>query len=74
MYECVDDVDLFVGGSMERAVQGSILGHTFQCIVGEQFYRTRVGDRFFYDNSEMIHSFSPGNKNKCTCRSLKSNP
>ncbi|KAL0881413.1 hypothetical protein ABMA27_001279 [Loxostege sticticalis] len=59
MYECVDDVDLFVGGSMERAVQGSILGHTFQCIVGEQFYRTRVGDRFFYDNSEMIHSFSP---------------
>ncbi|XP_063827082.1 peroxidase-like [Ostrinia nubilalis] len=59
MYECVDDVDLFVGGAMERPVQGSILGHTFQCIVGEQFYRTRVGDRYFYDNSEMPHSFSP---------------
>lgn len=45
---------------MERDVDGSILGHTFQCIVAEQFYRTRVGDRFFYDNGEMAHSFTPG--------------
>lgn len=45
---------------MERDVQGSILGHTFHCIVAEQFYRTRVGDRFFYDNGEMQHSFTPG--------------
>ncbi|KAG7309805.1 hypothetical protein JYU34_004307 [Plutella xylostella] len=59
LYECVDDIDLFVGGSMERDVDGSILGHTFQCIVAEQFYRTRVGDRFFYDNGEMAHSFTP---------------
>ncbi|CAG9787403.1 unnamed protein product [Diatraea saccharalis] len=58
LYECVDDIDLFVGGVMEQAVHGSTLGHTFQCIVAEQFYRTRVGDRFFYDNSEMPHSFS----------------
>ncbi|CAG9580052.1 unnamed protein product [Danaus chrysippus] len=59
LYESVDDIDLFVGGAMERDVPGSILGHTFQCIVAEQFYRTRVGDRFFYDNSEMPHSFTP---------------
>ncbi|CAH0399044.1 unnamed protein product [Chilo suppressalis] len=58
LYESVEDIDLFVGGAMERAVHGSILGHTFQCIVAEQFYRTRVGDRFFYDNGEMPHSFT----------------
>ncbi|XP_047025906.1 peroxidase-like [Helicoverpa zea] len=58
LYECVDDIDLFVGGAMERDVYGSILGHTFQCIVAEQFYRTRLGDRFFYDNGEMPHSFT----------------
>ncbi|XP_013192872.1 peroxidase [Amyelois transitella] len=58
MYESVDDVDLFVGGVMERSVHGSVLGHTFQCLVAEQFYRTRVGDRFFYDNAEMPHSFT----------------
>ncbi|XP_073953051.1 salivary peroxidase/catechol oxidase-like, partial [Choristoneura fumiferana] len=57
-YECVDDIDLFVGGSLESDVPGSILGHTFQCIVAEQFYRTRVGDRFFYDNIEQPHSFT----------------
>ncbi|XP_077288401.1 peroxidase-like [Arctopsyche grandis] len=58
MYEHVDDVDLFVGASMETDVHGSILGPTFQCIVGEQFYRTRVGDRYFYDVADMPHSFS----------------
>lgn len=56
----MDDIDLFVGGAMESDVPGSILGQTFQCIVAEQFYRTRVGDRYFYDNSEMPHSFTPG--------------
>ncbi|KAH9645043.1 hypothetical protein HF086_005588 [Spodoptera exigua] len=50
--------DLFVGGAMERDVYGSILGHTFQCIVAEQFYRTRISDRYFYDNGEMPHSFT----------------
>ncbi|XP_049871217.1 peroxidase-like [Pectinophora gossypiella] len=58
LYESVDDIDLFVGGGLETPVAGSIMGHTFQCIVAEQFYRTRVGDRFFYDNSEMPHSFT----------------
>ncbi|KPJ13122.1 Chorion peroxidase [Papilio machaon] len=59
IYESVDDIDLFVGGIMEKSVKGSILGPTFQCIVAEQFYRTRIGDRYFYDNGEMPHSFTP---------------
>jgi peroxidase len=61
MYEHVDDIDLFVGASMEKDLDGSILGPTFQCIVGEQFYRTRVGDSHFYDVADMPYSFTPGN-------------
>ncbi|XP_052739868.1 peroxidase-like [Bicyclus anynana] len=59
LYECVDDVDLLVGAALERPLVGSALGPTLQCVVAEQFYRTRVGDRYFYDNSEMPHSFTP---------------
>ncbi|XP_061704372.1 peroxidase-like [Cydia pomonella] len=58
LYECVDDIDLFVGGMLEKDVQGSILGHTFQCIVAEQFYRSRIGDRYFYDNSDQPYPFT----------------
>ncbi|KAJ8718862.1 hypothetical protein PYW07_016418 [Mythimna separata] len=49
---------MFVGGAMQCDVHGSILGHTLQCIVAERFYRTRLGDRYFYDNGEMPHSFT----------------
>lgn len=51
-YEDVDDIDLTVGGSLEKLVPGTLAGPTFLCILTEQFYRTRVGDRFFYENHE----------------------
>ena len=38
-YKNVNDVDLFVGGFLERNVDDSILGPTFKCIVGDQFAR-----------------------------------
>lgn len=60
VYESVDDIDLFVGGMLESGVHGSVLGPTFQSIVGEQFFRTRVGDRFFYSVGDMAHSFTAG--------------
>jgi len=50
LYENVDDVDLFIGGISEFHAEGSILGPTFQCIVGEQFKALQYGDRFFYDS------------------------
>ncbi|XP_050293643.1 peroxidase-like [Anthonomus grandis grandis] len=54
LYEHPDDVDLTVGGSLEAIVPGTLAGPTFLCILTEQFFRTRVGDRFWYENSGEI--------------------
>ncbi|CAG9772547.1 unnamed protein product [Ceutorhynchus assimilis] len=51
LYEHPDDVDLTVGGSLEAIVPGTLAGPTFLCILTEQFFRTRVGDRFWFENS-----------------------
>jgi peroxidase len=50
LYESHDDVDLTVGASLESHVDGTQAGPTFLCILTEQFFRTRVGDRFFYEH------------------------
>ncbi|CAH1100325.1 unnamed protein product [Psylliodes chrysocephalus] len=49
-YETPDDVDLIVGGSMERNVKDTLAGPTFLCILYKQFYRTRRSDRFWFEN------------------------
>jgi len=55
-----EEVDLTVGGSLESHVQGALAGPTFLCILTEQFYRTRVGDHFFYENGNPVTGFTPG--------------
>nr|CAD7447232.1 unnamed protein product [Timema bartmani] len=57
-YLHVDDVDLFVGGRLERLIPGTLAGITFQCIMGEQFFRWKFGDRWFYDFKENPASFT----------------
>ena len=51
IYQHVDDVDLFIGGLSESPVAGGLVGPTFQCLIGDQFKRTMIGDRHFYDSS-----------------------
>ena len=60
VYSHVDDVDLFLGGLMEKPMPGSLLGQTFSCIVADQMFRAMVGDRFFYSIENSATSFSQG--------------
>lgn len=46
----VNNVDLFMGGLAESHAPGAIVGPTFQAIIADQFYRLRVGDRFWWQN------------------------
>ncbi|XP_015374037.1 PREDICTED: peroxidase-like [Diuraphis noxia] len=59
LYEDPNDVDFYVGGLLEKQKPGSLLGHTFQCISGEMFFRWKFGDRFFYEFGNQTGSFRP---------------
>ncbi|XP_065302561.1 salivary peroxidase/catechol oxidase-like [Dermacentor albipictus] len=51
LYERPDDVDLWVGGLMERpANPDALVGPTFACIIARQFRGLQEGDRFFYSH------------------------
>ena len=49
VYKNIEDIDLFVGGFLERSHEDSMIGPVFKCIIGDQFARLKKGDRFFYD-------------------------
>lgn len=52
IYGSHEDCDLNVCGALEKHVPGSITGPTFTYIITEQFYRLRVGDRYFFENEQ----------------------
>ncbi|KAG8226514.1 hypothetical protein J437_LFUL006904 [Ladona fulva] len=62
LYRHVDAVDFFVGGSLEfPGVMGdsnALVGHTFGCVIGEQFWRWKFGDRHFFDLIGQAGSFT----------------
>jgi len=63
-YSHPNDVDLIVGGMAEKPVNDSIMiGPTFQCLIYEQFSRSRRTDRFFYDSAMQPHPFTSGKLN-----------
>lgn len=60
VYEDVDDIDFYAAGILEELKPGATSGHTFQCIMGEMFYRLKFGDRFYYEFGNQTGSFTLG--------------
>jgi len=50
IYKVPDDVDLFVGLTLEDSVAGGIVGPVSACLLAEQFRVLGQGDRFFFPN------------------------
>lgn len=61
VYEHPDDIDLWVGGLLERAVESAVVGSTFADIIADQFSRFRKGDRYFHEHNPSINpgAFTP---------------
>jgi hypothetical protein len=59
VYGSVDQVDLWVGGLAEDHVNGALVGETFQVILLDQFTRLRDGDRFYYENDQLLSVLAP---------------
>ncbi|XP_073952337.1 salivary peroxidase/catechol oxidase-like isoform X2 [Choristoneura fumiferana] len=57
-YTHPNDVDLVVGAMAETPLAGSSFGPTFTCLIKEQLWRTRAGDRYFYSHTDEAGSFA----------------
>eukprot|EP00102_Acyrthosiphon_pisum_P024336 XP_016661546.1 PREDICTED: peroxidase mlt-7-like [Acyrthosiphon pisum] len=49
LYKTWNDIDLLVGALLEKHADDAMVGPTMRCIIREQFVRTRIADRYFYD-------------------------
>ncbi|XP_026731939.1 peroxidase-like isoform X1 [Trichoplusia ni] len=58
VYEQPGDIDLVVGLMAETPVQNSLLGPTAICLIKEQLWRTKTGDRYFYSHQEEAGKFT----------------
>ena len=58
LFASPEDIDLWSAGITEMPVPGSMLGPTFQCIMGRTFHNLKHGDRFWYENGGWPSSFT----------------
>lgn len=50
LYSDPDDMDLFVGGILEKPYEDGVLGPTFACLIGKQMNLLKFGDRYFFSH------------------------
>ncbi|KAG4070490.1 hypothetical protein HA402_005722 [Bradysia odoriphaga] len=55
VYSHPDDIDLWIGGLMERSSSDALVGPTFAEIIADQFSRFRKGDRYFFEHNPDIN-------------------
>ncbi|XP_064106255.1 LOW QUALITY PROTEIN: chorion peroxidase-like [Macrobrachium nipponense] len=59
VYMSVEDIDLYAGGVSENPIPGSILGHTMTCLIHNQFFRMKYGDRYWFEYKDSPGAFNP---------------
>ncbi|XP_047507220.1 heme peroxidase 2 [Pieris napi] len=59
MYRNAEDVELMVGGAMEKPATGAVIGSTLACVLAMQFANLKKSDRFWYENDLPPSSFMP---------------
>ncbi|GBP86747.1 Peroxidasin homolog [Eumeta japonica] len=59
MYRNAEDVELMIGGAMEKPATGAVVGPTLACVLALQFANLKKSDRFWYENDIPPSSFAP---------------
>lgn len=59
-YSHVDDIDLFTGAMTETHLPNSSVGPTFACLIGKQFRKLIIGDRYWHETPDRTIRFSNG--------------
>lgn len=60
LYEHIEDIDLVVGLLLEKHVKSSQYGVIATCLIAEEYYRFKYGDRFFYSLPTNPYKFTTG--------------
>ncbi|XP_073784112.1 thyroid peroxidase isoform X3 [Danio rerio] len=67
LYGHPDNVDVWLGGLLERPLSGARTGPLFSCLIGKQMKKLRDGDRFWWENPGV---FSPEQRHELQTHSL----
>uniref|UniRef100_A0A2S2NZF0 Peroxidasin n=1 Tax=Schizaphis graminum TaxID=13262 RepID=A0A2S2NZF0_SCHGA len=55
LYGTLNKTDLLIGALFEKHEEDAMVGPTMKCIIRDQFIRTRIADRYFYDLPEVFN-------------------
>uniref|UniRef100_A0A8C5LQI4 Eosinophil peroxidase n=1 Tax=Leptobrachium leishanense TaxID=445787 RepID=A0A8C5LQI4_9ANUR len=50
LYGTPENIDIWVGGVAEPLVRNGRIGQVLSCLIGNQFFRARNGDRYYYES------------------------